>query len=1096
MGRDRSIFHVLAPARSSTALLLLCGLCAATTAMAQNPTTEDKDKDKAKKAEAVEEVVVTGTRIQRNEGGYQAVQATSVVSAEEMKTLGATTVAEMIVQLPNNIGRVTPETVGDSPANLGGTIANLRGLNTSGGTRTLTLVDSRRFVATDDGGAVDLNVIPSALVSRTETVTGGASATYGADALAGVVNIILDKELKGVKFDTNWGETSQQDGKKYQVSLAAGTDLFDKQGHITFAYEHSKQNAIVDCDTREYCQQARGLVQNGSAGGFFTAAAPYTPRNGIFFPGQPEWIVQSGLRYGGLGTGNVWNDPQNTGKYYTFNQAGNALVPIWQNLAPNQIASIINAGNDGTTPFGTGDLAYNHVALLPQTTRDTAFLHLRYDLDDVRVQGNVSWSKVNAQAEQNSDRQMGYESDILPGNAYLSQMSASDQAILQGRFQPGCSPRPWLGGFGPDPTLTTTCIPIQKLWNDQLDRVDENNTDTKNFDFEGNGPIAGSWTWDAYVSYGRTERDQRIADWATRSRFDMAVDSVMQNGQPVCRVNAQGPVGDASRAQWLSFYEAALPNEALAQSYVNTLSAGCQPLNPFGYGASAASLAYSWPTYPINTTMSLKQISLSASGNLWKGLGAGAFKFAGGAEAYQDTTISDVATDPILASDFLVSYGGLWSGRTTNISPFAEIELPLVKDVPGVNYLMTNLAYRWTHDKAERLGDDPISSSRDVKSWKISVVYNPIESVRFRATRSSDVRAPSGQELYLQTASTVGSLFGGSVVSINNPFVPGDPSQKYNSETGGNPALKPETADNKTLGIVFTPSGMFSGFSASADYYDTTIKQGITSLTASDTLNGCYNEVTLNSSDREFCSNIVFGPPTIPGNPYSNLNTIATSNVNSQAFRSRGIDYSISYYHRVPKGSVNFRLLATHFIEESVDLGQFLGRRNVAGQDGSNNIGSFFGGVGVNYEPNPSWQGNFWATYTYVALASTLQIRYVGPGRLSNQGGWIGPGESGTYTDPTTGKVVGPIPYAANLDSTINNPNVPSWTVYNLHFNYSFSQTRFGDSKLGGLSLYAHIENVFNKQPAYYTGSNAGGINAVLYSGLGRQYQLGVHYQL
>ena len=1101
MARDRSIFHVSTPAKPAALVLLLYGLSTVTTAVAQNTEDKDKDKSKAKKAE-IEEIVVTGSRIQRNEGGYQAVQSTSVVSSQEMKTLGAVTVADMIVQMPNNIGRITPETVADSPTNLGGTIADLRGLNSSSGTRTLTLVDSKRYVATTTTGAVDLNVIPSALVSRIETVTGGASATYGADALAGVVNIILDKEMKGLKFDTNWGETSLQDGKKYQISMAAGQDLFENKAHVTFAFEHSKQNAITDCDNREYCQESRGLFQNGtSASGFFAPATPYTPRNNITIPGQPEWIVQNGLRYGGLGTGNVWADPNNTGQFYTFNKAGNALVPIWQNLTPTQIAAVLNAGNDGLTPYGTGDLAYNHVALIPQTIRDTAFLHLRYDVGDVRLQGDVSWAKVKAQVEQNSTRQMGYEADILPGNAYLAQMSAADQATIQNHmtspipgFGGGCSPRPWLGGFGPTAD-DTTCLPMQKLWNDQLDRLNSYDTDTKNFNFEGSGPIAGSWTWDAYVNYGRTVQESRTRDWATRSQFAMAVDTVMQNGQPVCRVNAQGAVGDAARAQWLNFYQTALVDPAQAQQYVSTLSAGCQPLNPFGYAASPASLAYAWPTYPIDTTMTLKQLSLTASGNLWSGLGAGPFKLAGGADTYQQTTESNVATDTIHASDFFVSFGGLWSGRTTDISPFAELELPLVKEVPGINYLMINAAYRFTHDKAERLGDDPISSSRNVKSWKIALVYNPIESVRIRATRSSDVRAPDGQELYLQTASTVGSLFGGSVVSINNPFVPGNPSQKYRDETGGNPYLQPETADNKTLGIVFTPSGMFSGFSASADYYDTIIHQGITSIDETTTLNGCYNEVTLNLP-KVYCSNITFGPPSIPGNPYSTLEAIATSNVNSQDFRSRGIDYSFSYFHRVPHGSVNFRLLATHFIEQSVDLGQFLGRRNVAGQVGMNQIGSFFGGVGVNYEPNPSWQGNFWATYTWEALASTLQIRYVGSGRLSNQGGWIGPGESGTYIDPTTHKAVGPITYASNLDSTINNPTAPSWTIFSLHFNYSFADTRFGSGKLGGLSLYAHIENLFDKQPSAYTGRDAGGINAVLYSGLGRQYQVGFHYQL
>ena len=416
-------------AKTSRTLLLLCGVSTVSLTMAQG-----------NQKEALEEVMVTGSRIQQRDC-YQAPNATTVVSVEEMKTLGATTVADMIVQMPNNIARVTPETVGDSPANLGGTIADLRGMNTSSGTRTLTLVDSKRFVPTSDGGAVDLNVIPSVLVSRMETVTGGASATYGSDALAGVVNIILDKEFDGVKLDANWGQTAEKDGDKLSASFAAGTDFWDNKAHITFAYEHSKQDAIEDCETRDYCREGRGILQNGSSGNQFAfptiPSVPYTTRRpeSIVYPGQPQWIVQDHLRYAVLGTGNVWEDPGNTGQFYTFNEAGNALVPIWQDLSAVQKAAILKATAMGTTPYGTGHGAYNQVALLPQTTRDAFYTHFRYLFDnDIKFQTGIGFTTVKAQARQNSDRQMQYGASIQTENAYLNQMSPADQAIIRSRF--------------------------------------------------------------------------------------------------------------------------------------------------------------------------------------------------------------------------------------------------------------------------------------------------------------------------------------------------------------------------------------------------------------------------------------------------------------------------------------------------------------------------------------------------------------------------------------------------------------------------------------------------------------------------------------
>ena len=100
---------------------------------------------------------------------------------------------------------------------IGSTLANLRGLNPFFGTRTLTLVDSRRFIPTTQGDAVDLNFIPSIMIQRMETVTGGASAAYGSGAISGVVNIILDKRLQGIKFDADYGLTDRGDGKNMRI---------------------------------------------------------------------------------------------------------------------------------------------------------------------------------------------------------------------------------------------------------------------------------------------------------------------------------------------------------------------------------------------------------------------------------------------------------------------------------------------------------------------------------------------------------------------------------------------------------------------------------------------------------------------------------------------------------------------------------------------------------------------------------------------------------------------------------------------------------------------------------------------------------------
>ena len=143
----------------------------------------------------LEEVTVTGTRIRRDD--FSTPTPTTVVDDAFMDSLGISNVADMVTQLPSNVSFFQPANTGGSPFFVGSTLANLRGLNPYFGTRTLTLVDSKRHVPTNNGSSVDLNAIPSLMVERMEIVTGGASAAYGSDAISGVVNILMNQDARG-----------------------------------------------------------------------------------------------------------------------------------------------------------------------------------------------------------------------------------------------------------------------------------------------------------------------------------------------------------------------------------------------------------------------------------------------------------------------------------------------------------------------------------------------------------------------------------------------------------------------------------------------------------------------------------------------------------------------------------------------------------------------------------------------------------------------------------------------------------------------------------------------------------------------------------
>ena len=173
-------------------------------------------------AEAIssgEEVVVTGTRIRRDD--FTSTNSTVTVTAEDMKNLGVTSVAEMIEQLPENVAGSTPETSTESTFNQGASVANLRGLDPSSGSRTLVLVDSRRVVSSNETGTVDQNLIPAAAIGRVETVTGGASATYGADAMAGIVNVIIDESRR----ERRQRERLEEEGRERREAERAAAQL-------------------------------------------------------------------------------------------------------------------------------------------------------------------------------------------------------------------------------------------------------------------------------------------------------------------------------------------------------------------------------------------------------------------------------------------------------------------------------------------------------------------------------------------------------------------------------------------------------------------------------------------------------------------------------------------------------------------------------------------------------------------------------------------------------------------------------------------------------------------------------------------------------
>ena len=188
-------------------------------------------------AQADEAIIVTGSRLARST--FDTPSPVTVLGGADFAQLQITNVGEGVAELPAFRPSNNPATNGFGSFNVGAQIVNLRGL---GVTRNLVLVDGRRFAPTTREGSVDLNFIPSTLVSRVEVVTGGASAAYGSDALAGVVNVILDTELEGFKAQLDQGISGEGDGRNLHAGIGYGAAFAGNAGHFVIGGEYSDQH--------------------------------------------------------------------------------------------------------------------------------------------------------------------------------------------------------------------------------------------------------------------------------------------------------------------------------------------------------------------------------------------------------------------------------------------------------------------------------------------------------------------------------------------------------------------------------------------------------------------------------------------------------------------------------------------------------------------------------------------------------------------------------------------------------------------------------------------------------------------------------------
>ena len=722
-----------------------------------------------------EEVIVTGSRVVRS--GFDSPQPLSVIGAEQINRLGLVNVGDVVRTLPQNTPFFTETNVGIGNFNVGAQLANLRGLNPFFGTRTLTLVDTKRVVPTTEGGAVDLTLIPSMLVERTEVVTGGASAAYGSDAIAGVVNVILDRDLEGMRAQLDYGRTLEGDGGDTHASFAVGTPFAEGgRGHVIFGAEYQNQDAIGPCSrTRDWCREAWGVGTN----------AGFADGNGL-----PNFVVGPNAKFPTSETGVL---TPFGGAPMQFSADGSELLPYDPGVFPGTFARF---GGDGALA------GYDISNIRPETERYSVLAHVDYSLGNgLELFAEVAFAHSSAESFPANGALGPIALPIAPDNAFLTPevlAVAPAGGIFARIFMP-----------------------------DVLSARNTTENDTARFVVGLEGELGSEWQWDAYYQRGRNENEQRLFHNVVGGLLPPAV-------APPPTYNFLGWALDAVRADPNDPTSPIVCRATLPGPAFNPLAEGCVPLNLFGIGnADPAALDYAFRTLKEDSEYDQNVVGANFRGRVAEGW-AGPISAAAGFEWRQDESSAthDLANQPWYGSYFL-SWGLDRGGEIEVLEGYAEI------DVPMHEKLHTNFAARRTRNEAKSIDPATPSSSHSFTSWKAAAIFDPTSWLRVRGTLSRDVRAAGFRELFLPRVTTVGAP-GSFPAGITNPWNNNE-AETYLSTTGGNPSLTPEKADTTTLGIVLSFERLrFSMDWYEIDLVDAITPGGTGGLSAQQLVDACF----------------------------------------------------------------------------------------------------------------------------------------------------------------------------------------------------------------------------------------------------------------
>src|SRR5947209_7649756 len=874
-------------------------------------------------------IVVTGSRIARRD--FQSDTPISTIDSSAIAAAGQPSLDRVIGQLPQFEAAQGAAEVGDVQGGLGfgggASYSDLRGI---GRNRSLVLMDGRRLMPSTPDGSIDLNTIPMALIDSVEIITGGASAAYGSDAIAGVANFKLRHRFSGLEISGQYGASTHGDGATKQLSAILGGSFADGRGHAMMDMEYGSRDAVAGSQRSFFTQPSvrflgrppEGFIYSGGFGNGATAPTIAAVNSVLAGYTGTTPYPGSGPYKGGIGV-------NTDGTIFT------TVVPASLGCAQNYkgVGSVLG---DIISPSCTqaGVVLGNYFAVQVPLKRYNVSANVDYDLTDHLTaygQFNFAESQALDQTSPGSTKTNNTIELFVPVSNPFVQSNPALLSLINSAY----------GGTAP----ATAKVGVSKLLFGWGNRVEKFKYDV----WQGLGWLKGdhhgtAFTFDLYGSYGRSS-------FTNHSFGDISL-SAINNG---------------------------LANEGVG---------GCT-YNPFGLQqVSAACQTYAGRVDISTDDLTSKDVELSIQGPLFA-LPGGPAQIALGAD-YRASSF-DYHPDSIFISGDSLAYGTSTpaSGSQRAKEVFGELLLPLVKDWAFAKELSVDLGARYSKydtfpGKATWKAD---------ASWTVvtGLRFRGGYSFAFRAPSLADLYAGAGvgqqslnggdpcdvlsafrkganssqvQALCAAQAAPAGSAtysFGGANVTV--------PVQ-----TGGNKLLRPETGRTWSVGAVVTP---LRGLNLSVDYYSIAVSGAISSLASGQILANCYGP-TPNpnfSASNPFCQRIQRDPNT------GQISLLTSGLFNFNQFKLSGVDTQIDYRFGLDRlglpttaGAMRIGSIVSYLRKYVVTPSDGTAATNYAGGI----TDTFVTSDGENLYSHPRWKANSYLSYINGPFIATARWRYIG----------------------------------------------------------------------------------------------------------------------